>query len=195
MPLPAAFCWTKYGTEAGEPIETIIARKERERRENGGLFLWGIGNSVAPSLRQLLAITTHPEVLFSPMLSRPAAQDRQPDLVAKWQEAIGLDGEPFDLPSATLVTSRYSPQRPRHFALVCATDVPLIAGSAGEINTGSLENLSKGTPLGSSQVTAVVRRTEDAERLKKTAYPVGFRARLHFPYFVRLTSPLVCSPA
>lgn len=195
MPLPAAFCWTKYGTEAGEPIEAIIARKEHERATNGGLFLWGIGNSVAPSLRQLLAVTAHPEVLFSPMLSRPAAQDRKPDMVAKWQEATGLDGDPFDLPSATLVTSRYSPQRPRHFALVCASDVPLVTGSADEIIPSSLENLSKGTPLGSSQVTAVVRQAADGERLKKTAYPVGFRTRLHFPYFVRLTSPIVCSAA
>lgn len=193
MPLPAAFCWTKYGTEAGEPIDAIIARKEHERAANGGLFLWGIGNSVAPSLRQLLAVTLQPEVLFSPMFSRPAAQDREPDMVAKWQEAIGLDGDPFDMPAATLVTSRYSPQRPRHFALVCASDVPLTAGSADEIDASSLENLSRGTPLGSSQVTSVVRQAACREGPGRRAYRVGFRTRLHFPYFVRLTSPIVCS--
>jgi hypothetical protein len=45
--LPEAFVWTRFGTEAGQTIDRILARKEAERIANGGLFLWGIGNSVA----------------------------------------------------------------------------------------------------------------------------------------------------
>ena len=29
--LPDVFCWTKMGTEAGQSLENIIARKEAER--------------------------------------------------------------------------------------------------------------------------------------------------------------------
>jgi hypothetical protein len=34
------FCWTRFGTEAGEPIEQILERKEDERLgERRGLLL------------------------------------------------------------------------------------------------------------------------------------------------------------
>src|SRR5689334_16901759 len=36
-PLPLLFCWTRFGTEAGEPIEAILERKEREREATGGV--------------------------------------------------------------------------------------------------------------------------------------------------------------
>ena len=48
--LPTIFCWTRFGGEAGEPIEQILFRKEQERLANGGVFLWGIGNAVGPSI-------------------------------------------------------------------------------------------------------------------------------------------------
>lgn len=47
MALPDYFVWTRYGTEGGEAAGSILARKEQERQRAGGLFLWGIGNSVA----------------------------------------------------------------------------------------------------------------------------------------------------
>ena len=46
--LPDLFCWTKYGTEAGEDIGAILERKESERLASGGTFLWGVGNAIGP---------------------------------------------------------------------------------------------------------------------------------------------------
>ena len=31
--LPTHFCWTRFGTEAGESVAHILARKERDVRE------------------------------------------------------------------------------------------------------------------------------------------------------------------
>ena len=69
--LPTIFCWTRFGAEAGETIETILERKERERQANRGVYFWGIGNSVAPGIAELVRRTTSPEVLFSSIKSRP----------------------------------------------------------------------------------------------------------------------------
>src|ERR1700728_56037 len=35
--IPDRFCWTRFGTEAGESIEHILNRKEEERLANGGI--------------------------------------------------------------------------------------------------------------------------------------------------------------
>jgi hypothetical protein len=45
MNLPETFCWTRYGTESGSPIEAIILRKELERQV-AGVFCWGVGNAL-----------------------------------------------------------------------------------------------------------------------------------------------------
>jgi hypothetical protein len=60
--LPEAFCWTKYGAEAGEAASSILRRKELERLATGGIFLWGIGNAIGPSLEQLLGQACEPKV-------------------------------------------------------------------------------------------------------------------------------------
>ena len=67
MPLPEVFVWTRFGTEAGQPIEEIIERKELERRANGGVFLWGLEQAVqkaaqAPGLKGYFRSSA--EVLF-----------------------------------------------------------------------------------------------------------------------------------
>src|SRR4051812_30446023 len=91
--LPDCFCWTRFGTEAGQAIGHILQRKERERAANGGLFIWGIGNAVGPSIRELLRRTTRPEVLFSPIRCSPKAQDAEPPAVAAWTLGETLDGD------------------------------------------------------------------------------------------------------
>jgi hypothetical protein len=69
--LPDCFCWTRFGTEAGQAIVHILQRKEQERSANDGLFIWGIGNAIGPSIRELVRRTNRPEVLFSPIKSSP----------------------------------------------------------------------------------------------------------------------------
>jgi hypothetical protein len=186
--LPRSFCWTRFGTEAAETIDAILARKEAERLANDGLFFWGIGNSIARALAELVQWVDEPEVLFSPIKSRPRPQDAAPACIVRWLSAEGLTGELFDLPSETCVTSRWDPGRRggSHYALACFSDEPLEVGDAGQLRFRALRNLRSGTPLGASQVTAVVHRDDVGDG---TEYTVALRATLVAPYFVRLRHP------
>ena len=187
-PLPPAFCWTKFGVEAGEFVAEILARKERERAANGGTFLWGVGTSIRPSLVALLSQVPDPEVLFSPMRCRPARRDVEPGAVVAWRSATGLDGQAYAIPLASLVTSRMS-ARQRHFALVCHSETPLPVdgqpdGNAPWVDDSGIRNLLTGRPVGSSQVTSVVRRLPISGAPR---YRVAFRARLSPPYLLALS--------
>lgn len=186
--LPPAFCWSRFGTEAGEPIEKILARKEEERLSNDGVFLWGIGNSVAPGLAELLQFCDQPEVLFSPIRARPRVVDISPAVTFAWTAGEGLDGTRYEVPETIRVTSGSScpDEAPRcHYALVCATDVPLSISDFGSVTFQELQNLVSGRGLGASQVTAVVKQADEPSR-DGTAYVVALRAMLVPPYFVRL---------
>jgi hypothetical protein len=187
--LPDLFCWTKYGTEAGEDIRSILARKEAERLASGGIFFWGIGNAIGPSVEALLTHAVDPQVIFTPMRSRPAAKDVTPAQVAMWHRGIGLDGEPFELPDFSCVTSRINPTRNYHYALVCRSDQPLgvSGGRAATFASTHVQNLRSGSKVGASQVTSVVRRIACALGLTPSSYTVSFAADLVAPYFVRLT--------
>lgn len=192
-PLPAAFCWSKYGVESGERVDTILARKERERQTTGGVFLWGIGTSIRPSLEALLATSPRPEVLFSPMRSPAAARDVRPSSVVAWRSACGMDGSPFEIPVGCLVTSR-APEdlrNARHFALVCERKQPLPVGLADGaedawVDDSAVRNFLTGRPVGASQVTSVVRAVR-SNRIPR--YRLAFDAWLTEPYLLMLGDP------
>ncbi len=193
MDLPRYFCWTKFGPESGYSIDQILAEKERHRLSCSGVFLWGIGNSVGRSISELVRACDRPEVLFSPMKSRPRRKDIAPDAVVSWKVATGLDGSPFHLFKQTPVLSGYDPKSPKktHYALVCSSDKPLRLQPSGQaIEFKSLRNINRGTSVGSSQVTAVVEYLgpsgEDSRR-----YDVCLRVDLVEPYFVTLKQPVI----
>lgn len=195
MLLPECFCWSRFGTEAGQGIEEILSRKEEERVANNGVFFWGIGNALGPSITELLRRTKEPEVLFSPIKSAPRAKDGAPPRVAAWTEAETLDGDPFVLPEHTLVTSRYDPlsRKKTHYALVCFSRAPLVLSTSEErIGTGSLLNLLTARPVGASQVTAVVQR-KLTNLYEHPTYDISMRVQLVYPYFLRLKNPVVLS--
>lgn len=186
MQIPELFCWSKYGAEAGEDSASILRRKEQERAANGGVFLWGIGNSIRPSLELLLHSVRSPLVIFTPMRSRAAAKDVSPAVVGRWTSAASLAGEPFELPPHTLVTSGASEGDPpsRHFALVCHRGEPIAEGEKGWLDDRSLRNLRTGSVIGASQVTAVVRSMPFCD--PQPRYTVAFSAALVAPYMVEL---------
>lgn len=186
--LPAAFCWTRFGTEAGESIGAILERKEQERCANDGTFFWGIGNSVAPGLAALLKRCENPEVLFSPIKGRPRPVDVAPATTISWRAGQTLDGRDFEIPTSARVTSRDSGRRLGHYALVCSSSRPLAMTDLGLLDFLGLRNLLSGNPLGASQVTAIVKR-EESQPASDMQYAVAFRATLVWPYFVRLTQP------
>lgn len=197
MALPQCFCWTRFGAEAGQPVEGILARKEQERVANGGFFIWGIGNAVGPSIRELLRQNSSPEVLFSPIKSAPKQKDVSPPAVAAWTSGETLEGCPYSLPQHSLVTSRYDPDAPRdgHYALVCFSRSPITHRQSGDrIEFDGLNNLLTGRRIGASQVTAVV-RLDEARLESALTYEVAIRAELVYPYFIRLRNPIVLPDA
>lgn len=170
-------------------IEEILERKEQERLDNGGVFFWGIGNSVAPGLAALLERCQRPEILFSPIKGRPRAVDRAPAARFAWRAGHDLDGARFELPPAARVTSGGPVGGPgrAHYALVCASPRPLsIDPGDEELDFLALRNFVSGNPLGVSQVTAVVRSLR-GQPPSDMRYRVAMRAELVPPYFVRLT--------
>lgn len=187
--LPEAFCWTRFGTEAGESFDRILERKEAERRANDGIFLWGIGNSVAPGLRELLRRGIEPEVLFSPIKGQPRSADANPPRVVTWSTAETIDGGIVHLAPTVRVLSRAPAEGSPgpHYALVCFSPTPLACSDQGILRFGALRNLVSGRQIGASQVTAVV--SHDSTHKEGSVYGVAFRARLVAPYFLRLRSP------
>jgi hypothetical protein len=186
--LPDLFCWTRFGTEAAEPIEQILFRKEQERLANGGLFLWGIGNALGPSMKELTRRVARPEVIFSPIRSAPRAIDVEPPAIVSWTAGEGLDGRFFALPAHSRVTSKFDPsgRKFNHYALVCFSDTPLLPlRNENKIAFIQLRNLRTGRPVGASQVTAVVQTVNEAVAAT-TMYDVAIRAQLVYPFFVRL---------
>ena len=191
--LPDYFVWTRYGTESGEAAESILARKEQERQAADGIFLWGIGNSVGPSVRKLLASLEgrEPYVVFSPMLAAPRPADVSPAEVVAWQSARGLDEQEWEMPPGTLVTSRAGSAgvgKSRHYALVCKRTEALRANDSGDrFEIADLTNFATGNPVGHSQVTAVVHRTG---RSTDGPYIAAVVAKLTFPFVVELSDPV-----
>ena len=191
--LPAvtdAFCWTRYGTESGEPIANILARKSEEVEANGGRFIWGIGNSIRPSLPALLARNPRPLVRFSAMVSPARQQDIRPERVRVWQSGRDWEGRYYRLPQHSVVTSNGDVARNTHFALVCEAEGPLVETAQPLLYAGELRNLIRGSRVGASQVTAVVSQSPRANAPGGAVYSRGFTARLVPPYFVTLTQSI-----
>jgi hypothetical protein len=195
MALPECFCWSRFGTEAGQLAGQILERKEQERVANGGIFFWGIGNAIGPSMKELLRRTEDPEVLFSSIKSPPRAEDKRPLAVVAWTRAETLAGETFALPVWSLVTSKHDPLTPRetHYALVCLSESPVALSRSGEqIVFSGLRNLLTGRPVAASQVTAVVEHKVTHSSAAR-AYDVAMRAKLVWPYLLRLRNPVLLS--
>jgi len=193
MKLPEFFCWTKFGAEAGQAAAQILRRKDDERRLNSGVFLWGVGNSVGPGIKELLRFSEFPEVLFSPIKSPPKTLDSSPSHVAAWISGQTCDGLEFPMPARVLVTSRFDVTAPKktHYALVCYSASPLVPlDPAPLVDFSSLRNIQTGNPLGSSQVTAIVKREKSAHHEPSSLYRVYLRAYLIPPYFIRLHDPV-----
>lgn len=188
MSPPKQFCWTKFGSEAGEDAASILRRKEAERVANNGVFLWGIGSSIRPSLLSLLERTAEPLVVFTPMRSPAAKHDRHPASIVEWVSGVGLTGESYALPPASTVTSgaRLGVVPKTHYALVCRRTEPLTEKSCSMwLDEEVLRNLRTGNPVGSSQVTSVVETMNG--RPRRARYRVAFTAALVEPFQVALT--------
>ena len=190
-------CWSRIQAEAGQSIEQIIARKERERLAGDGMFYWGVGNPPAVAIRCLARVGCAVTVVFSLMKSRPRANDLFPDRIAVWRRYIDIDGVEQAFPEHVLVTSQVKAStRPRnvHYALVCRSEAPLRLQRGILFNHGAYRNISvRNGRVAPSQVTALLEAT--GEPAAHGGYEENLRARLVGGYWVRLTDAIVWSPS
>jgi len=192
--LPATFCWTKIGPEAGEDVATIRMRKEWERRLGEGRFFWGVGQS--PGANAGLADTSDSalRILFSPMPSKPKAIDSAPEGVLLWNAWTDAAGNVHPLPDYCFITSRSrlpsGRAKERHYALVCTSSQELNEDAGCFVTPGCLRNVGSNSMLGASQVTAVVRVAQSTPgEAGMRRYPISFMAQLERPYVLHLADP------
>lgn len=193
--LPEAFIWTKMGAESGEGLDGIVRRKEFERRLGGGKFAWGIGNALGSAVRLLASNQSAPCVIFSRMRSKPQRKDASPAAVLLWTAYEDEDGLARALPPHMVVTSRGDPNggKSRHYTLFCSSVKPLAPwdGEGDEVTPENLRNIVSGGSLGSSQVTAVVKRCLSPEQSDGKRYRIAFRASLVDCMYAKLLAPRV----
>jgi hypothetical protein len=184
--------------EAGQGLETIVARKERERRAGNGAFLWGVGNAPALIANVLARAGLPVRAIFSIMKSPPKPVDVAPARIVAWRRYVDADGVERPLPAHGLVTSRAdSASGPKkiHYALMCHSSEPLSLRSGTEpFDPTAFRNAGgTGAPVGHSQVTALLKRV--AEEATTSNYEVNLSAWLTDSYWVRLTDPVEVTPA
>lgn len=160
--LPALCIWGRITNESGQAVETIIARKEAERRATG-TFWWGFGSSLGDAVATARgeAGGTLP-VILTPSLPRSRKPGGKADPVLHWTRyRVGKDGPVLDVPAGILVLS---PPRDRYAALICEADTDLteqLAQSADRpFDDGAYRTYGLGKPVGGSQGTALVRRVD-----------------------------------
>lgn len=195
--VPSVFCWTKMGTEAGQTLADILRRKELERQVGGGIFCWGIGNSLGLAAKDALASNPDGvEVLFSPMKSAAKPVDVNPAAVSLWLKYVDNRGVHRDLPEHMVITSRrHAPSgvvKETHYALFCKSKMPISDQHVRwEIDAARAVNYFSQGSLGASQVTAMVRYKPSRAATALKPYGVLFRASLHETGFVRLVCPVL----
>lgn len=186
-------CWSRMQSEAGQSLDVIIARKERERLAGGGLFFWGVGNAPA-TISSVLARAGLPvPVIFSIMKSRPKTIDVSPSRTVVWRRYIDAYGAERELPAHALITSRAdSPSGPKrvHYALMCRSSEPLVLKSNPPLFDPTAFRNAGGTgaPVGNSQVTALLKRVKQDAQCSD--YEANLEASLAGDYWVRLTDPV-----
>ena len=195
---PNYIVWTRMQAEAGQGLELIIQRKERERLEGGGRFFWGVGNPPSVMTNALARTETPVKVVFSKMKSRPKSIDRAPASTVIWRSYIDREGRTQGLPPSALITSRgESSTGPKktHYALECRSNLKLELDSNGApfCHTSYRNAGAKGAPVGASQVTSLLVPTEDSEFTEGT-YREDMTATLVGGYWVKLVDPLLLSP-
>ena len=133
-----AVCLTKFGPEAGETTNEILARKELERRSgirsHKNEFWWGIGEKgAAQSINSAISQHGANIVLFSAIKDQKPPENGLASDALVWRKYRMLgSGVLHDIPKHALITSaavtKSGKMRTTHFALICSSSVPIKMG-------------------------------------------------------------------
>lgn len=191
--LPEVICWTRMQAEAGQSLQSIVARKELERRAGNGIFFWGVGNAPSRALQDYARLGCEIDVVFSTMKTPAKSRDAPPCGVTVWRTYFDAYGIERPLPMNSLVTSRaadHGGNKRAHYALMCWSGTGLRLGDLGPFDHGAYRNASAARGrVGASQVTALLRRVVPHE--DGAAYRINLMAKLRYGYWVRLGDPLL----
>lgn len=195
---PHYLLWTRMQAEAGQDLEFILRRKERERLAGDGRFFWGVGNAPAVITNTLARMQACVSVVFSKMKSKPKEIDRNPNTTVVWRKYIDHEGKVRPLPENALVTSRGESSLLRkrsHYALECFSATPLrMDDEAVAFDPSAYRNASgSGRPVGASQVTSLLVPVPGRMQGNDGAYSVDMTAVLLGSYWVKLVDPLPLS--
>lgn len=195
--IPSKFVWTRMNTDAGEPLENIVRRKNLEREAGKGgfadTFWWGVGERKGPAVSIHLA-DCEPEVLFSRALGDAVPRDTDPEerfFYTTWRaydrRKRDYGGKPLPVPENVIVQSG---KRRDYFALVCRSQRSLELSGSAQLYRGEMRNLNNDGTEGktlerSQQTTCVVKYSQGAGATGRP-YRVNLRADLVFPRFVKL---------
>lgn len=182
-------------SESGQDLDSIVRRKELERRTCGNIFFWGVGNAPSRYTQKLANAKLPIPVVFSVMRTAPKPRDVFPSGVFVWRSYVDNGGWVHPLPEGALVTSRVRDGgQPRHYALMCESAEPLRLGDQGNFDPAAYRNLGEeGGQIAASQVTILAMKV--AEERDDPPYKCGMRARLAGSYWVRLRDPLLITGA
>lgn len=188
-------CWTRMHAESGQDIQSIIARKDVERRAGGGLFFWGVGNPPSRAIRGLASKADTIDVVFSIMKTKPKRRDSAPSGILAWRTYFDVNGVETPIPPHVLVTSRMensTGMKKVHYALMCQSHDELCLSNKRPFDPSAYRNVGDaGRPISPSQVTALAVRI--CAESPVSDYRINLRARLTGSYWVKLGRPCVIS--
>lgn len=188
----SVFVWTKIGTEAGESVADIIARKENERTAGYGTFWWGIGTSLGPNLRlEARRAGGAIPILFCEMLGRPQRHDISPASTVRWARWRDWSNSKSDIPPFVQVTSRGEDRKgkhkDKHYALICHSQTKIGINRSGQLfDPRSCRTVPSGKVPGDSQNTALLDGDFRQSHLNGR-YRIAFVANLVSPWQATLT--------
>lgn len=182
-------------SEAGQTLSEIVVRKELERQACCSTFFWGVGNAPSRFVPSLIRQQVPVPIIFSVMRSPPKPKDVAPSHILVWRAYQDHDGWTRPLPEGALVTSRMkSGAYPRHYALICKSNQPLVLSDQGGFDSAAYRNLGIGEArIGASQVTALAQLVH--EESSESPYRRNIVAQLTGSYWVRLLDPFVIERA
>ncbi|MBP1843898.1 hypothetical protein J2046_002156 [Rhizobium petrolearium] len=186
-------CWSRMQAEAGQELNSILARKENERRAGDGLFFWGVGNAPSTSIGALARMKKDVPVVFSIMKSRPKVADSSPSSLLVWRRFVDLYGVERPLPPHALITSRgdsdSGTRKTKHYALMCWSQDELQIKRGIPFDHNAYRNAGpNGAPVGASQVTALL--TQATKPSGEAQYEANLEATLAGSYWIRLVDPV-----
>jgi hypothetical protein len=150
-----------------------------------------VGNAPAAIVSVLARAKITVRTIFSIMKSRPKQIDAKPGRVVIWRRYVDAYGVERPLPAHALVTSRGDTSggaKRFHYALMCRSDEPLMLRRGLSFDPSVFRNAGgNGAPVGASQVTALLRRVNEADG--PSAYEANLIAWLTGSYWVRLVDP------